>query len=140
MYNQQPIPPFSGGFGFRPQPVQGYYPQQMQQPPQMAPQLSPAAPGVTLVTDRQQADVAVIPFDGQPVYYHNTSTDEVYVKRFDHNTGKSPVVVYRRAADVEERPAFVPLEAFEALMQRVEALEGVTNDYQPRRAKEANVE
>ena len=61
MYNQQ-IPPFGGGFGFRPQqPMQGYFPQQMQQPQQMTPQISPAAPGVTLVTDRQQAELATVP-------------------------------------------------------------------------------
>lgn len=135
MYNQQ-IPPFGGGFGFRPpQPMQGYY------PPQPIPQpTAPSGPGVTLVTDRQQADVAVIPFDGQPVYYHNTSTDEVYVKRFDPNTGKSPVVVYRRAADMEERPAYAPMAALEDLMRRVAALEGAPSDYQPRRMKEENAE
>lgn len=140
MYNQQ-IPPFGGGFGFRPQqPMQGYFPQQMQQPQQMAPQLSPAAPGVTLVTDRQQAELATIPFDGTPYYYHNTANDELYVKRFDGNTGRSPMITYRRIPEGEERPAFVLLEAFESLMQRVAALEGAANDYQPRRAKEANAE
>lgn len=135
MYNQQ-IPPFGGGYGFR-QPMQGYFPQQMQQPPQMAPQLSTGGPGVTFVTDRQQAELATIPFDGVPNYYHNTANDEVYIKRFDGNTGRSPVVTYRRVPEAEERPAFVPLDAFEALLRRVEALEHGEGDYQPRRAKEA---
>lgn len=138
MYNQQPTPPFGGGFGFRPQPMQGYFPQQMQQPPQMAPQVAPASPGVTLVTDRQQAELAAIPFDGAPYYYHNTANDELYVKRFNIETGRSPMITYRRVPEGEERPAFVPLEAFEALMQRVANLEGAASDYQPRRAKEAN--
>ena len=85
------------------------YPQGMyQQPtyPTRLPQMhaapyQPTAPMVqqtpmTFVTSREQAVVAQIPFDGQAYYFANTASGEVYSKRFDSNTGTSPLVVYRK--------------------------------------------
>ena len=130
MYQQ--MPPFGGGFGFRPQhPMQGYY-QQPQQP-------APMPTGVMMVTDRQQAEVAAIPFDGSAAYFHNTATDDLYVKRFDLSTGKSPLTVYRRVMETDDRPVYATVAALEELGQRVAALEGAGRDeYQPRRAREGS--
>lgn len=87
------------------------YPQGMyQQPsyptrfPQMQTAYQPATPiaqqtPMTFVTSREQAVVAQIPFDGQPYYFVNTASGEVYSKRFDSSTGTSPLVVYRKEPD-----------------------------------------
>ena len=78
---------------------------QMQQPVYQQPAMQPQAAPVmqqtpmTLVTSREQAVVAQIPFDGLTYYFANTANGEVYSKRFDNNTGTSPLIVYRREAE-----------------------------------------
>lgn len=137
-----PMQPMYGapGYGFR---AQSPY----QQPAMMAAQPVPNAaqqpvgqpPTVTPVTDIRQAELAAIPFDELPYYYHDTSTGDIYVKRFDRATGKSPIVVYKQV--IPEQPAppqYVTMDMLQALARRVDdlaaALQPQQEPVRPRKA------
>ena len=66
--------------------AQQAYAQQMQSMPQIMPQ---AQPGVTvrLVTSRDEATTAQIPFDATINVFVNMGAGEIYIKRFNPNTG-----------------------------------------------------
>lgn len=101
---------------------------QMQQPVYQQPAMQPQAAPVmqqtpmTLVTSREQAVVAQIPFDGLTYYFANTANGEVYSKRFDNNTGTSPLIVYRREA---ENPAaeYATIGMVQELAQIIQAMQ-----------------
>ncbi len=116
MYQNPYAPP---GFG-------GYRPSMMQQPamyqqtitpPQQA--IQPPAPvqqsTVQMVTSKAQAEVAQIPFDGQPYFFFDTASRRMYAKSFDPQTGMCPLMEY--APVVEEQP---PQYATVAMMQELE--------------------
>ena len=102
-----------------PQPMQPM--PMMQQPvPQQAPQMQQAM--MTLVTSKEQAMVAQIPFDGNTYYYYNTAADEVYSKRFDGNTGTSPLIEYQRR-NREPDTVYAPMELVQQLAQQISAMQ-----------------
>lgn len=89
-----------GGYGIQQQipqmyQQQSYIPQQMmQQTPQQVQQ-----PNVTvrLVTNYNEADAAQIQFDSNTInLFMNMASGEIYVKRFDPNSGRAPIIVYRQ--------------------------------------------
>ena len=97
----------------------------MQQNPAGAvmPQQAPLAQTVmTLVTSREQAVVAQIPFDGQTYYFANTANGEVYSKRFDNNTGTSPLIVYRREPE-DPATAYATIGMVQQLAQAMQAMQ-----------------
>lgn len=104
-----------------------------QQPQQTAPM---AQSVMTPVTSREQAVVAQIPFDGNPYFFYNTATDEMYSKRFDPSTGQSPLVVYKREQPTQE-VAFAPLALVNQLGQQVQAMQEQLLAMQPRARKAA---
>ena len=111
-------PPLIGA-GYRMQP-QAYYPQPVQQPIQ--PQLQQSAP-VSLVTSRAQAELAQIPFDGNPYFFYNTATREIYAKQYDGATGKCPIVDYQPPSIAQEPPtAYATVEMVAALENKIGAL------------------
>lgn len=118
MYGSQFTPP---GYGaFRPQ--MPYYPQTVT-PPQSAGQ-TPAAvqqSAVTMVTSRAQAEVAQIPFDGQPYFFMDTSSRKLYCKSFDPQTGMCPMIEYAPVVQ-EQPPQYATVEQLTALEQRIQAM------------------
>ena len=91
---------------FPAQPAPAYYspaayPQQAYPAPQPAPQAyPPAAPqqavNARMVTSREEASAAQIPFDSTINIFINLPADEIYIKRFDMNTGGAIFAEYRR--------------------------------------------
>lgn len=94
---------------FPAQPAPGYYapapyPQQAYPAPQNMPQAyPPAAPqqpqqtvNARMVTSREEASAAQIPFDSTINIFINLPADEIYIKRFDMATGGAIFAEYRR--------------------------------------------
>lgn len=121
--------------GYQPM-YSGAYPTRIPQPQQTTPM---AQSMMTPVTSREQAVVAQIPFDGNPYFFYNTATDEMYSKRFDPSTGQSPLVVYKREQPVQE-VAFAPLALVNQLGQQVQAIQEQLQTMQPRARKAASKE
>lgn len=113
MFNPQSFGQMAPGFGFRP----SAYPQPVQQ---TAPQQSM----VSYVTSRAQAEVAQIPFDGQPYFFFNTSTRELYGKAFDPQTGNCPLVDYVPAVQAAP-PQYATVDMLAALEKRLEDIAGM---------------
>ena len=63
-----------------------YQPQQLQhqQPQQQGYKVIP-------VSNRNEVNSFITDFNGTPVYFHNQSTNEIYVKQFDIKTGLAKV-------------------------------------------------
>ena len=101
--------------------MQPMYQQQqaMMQPMQAAPMPQTV---MTLVTSKEQAMVAQIPFDGQTYYFANTANNEVYAKRFDATTGQSPLVTYKREPD-DPAAEYATIGMVQALAQHIQALQ-----------------
>ena len=116
MFNQFTPP----GFGFRQPPP--YY-QQMAQPPQQATQLPAPVQqsAVTMVTSRAQAEVAQIPFDGQPYFFLDTASRKLYCKSFDPQTGLCPLMEYAPVTQ-EQPPQYATVEQLTALEKRITAM------------------
>ena len=107
--------------------AQQAYAQQMQS--QMMPQ-APAQPGVTvrLVTSRDEATTAQIPFDATINVFVNMSAGEIYIKRFNPQTGGAWFADYVPKTPAEAKPAeedapeYVTVDRFGALEARVSEL------------------
>lgn len=89
-----------GGYGI-PQQIQQMYQQQSYIPQQMMQQTTQQVqqPNVTvrLVTNYNEADAAQIQFDSNTInLFMNMASGEIYVKRFDPNSGRAPIIVYRQ--------------------------------------------
>lgn len=119
--------PFGGAYG---QPTPQMYAQQaymqqaqgfgqMQQPAQMQ------QPNVTvrLVTNYNEADAAQIAFDNTINLFVNMAAGEIYVKRFNPNTGLAPITVYRQEHPQAAQEAAKPAPEY-ATVEMVQALEG----------------
>lgn len=113
MFPTQSFGQMAPGYGFRP----SAYPQPVQQ---SAPQQSM----VSYVTSRAQAEVAQIPFDGQPYFFFNTSTRELYGKAFDPQTGNCPLVDYVPAVQAAP-PQYATVDMLAALEKRLEDIAGM---------------
>lgn len=120
-----------GGYGI-PQQIpqmyqqQTYIPQQMmQQPTQQVQQ-----PNVTvrLVTNYNEADAAQIQFDSNTInLFVNMASGEIYVKRFDPNSGCAPIIVYRQEQPKTAQEA--PKEQIEyATVEMVKVIEERLNE------------
>lgn len=131
MFGSQYTPPGYGGF--RPQIP---YFQQTAQPQQ--PAIQTPAPvqqsSVTMVTSRAQAEVAQVPFDGQPYFFFDTSSRRLYCKCFDPQTGLCPLLEYAPVTQ-EQPPQYATVEQLTALEQRITAMLTPAEDGQKRRTR-----
>lgn len=131
MFGSQYTPPGYGGF--RPQIP---YFQQTAQPPQQT--IQTPAPvqqsSVTMVTSRAQAEVAQVPFDGQPYFFFDTSSRRLYCKCFDPQTGLCPLLEYAPVTQ-EQPPQYATVEQLTALEQRITAMLTPAEDGQKRRTR-----
>lgn len=50
---------------------------------------------VPIASEAEMAGVAV-DYSGNPTYFHNQSTNEIYIKYFDIKTGLTPIIKYIR--------------------------------------------
>lgn len=115
------------------QPAQQAYMQQMGAMGQMAPQPAQTQPNVTvrLVTSRDEATTAQIPFDSTINVFINLSAGEIYIKRFNPNTGGAWFGDYidaqkaRQAAQeaAQTQQETVTMDMFHGLEQRIGDLE-----------------
>lgn len=103
-YGQMP------GYGFRPNAYQ--------QP------TTPQQSVVSFVTSKAQAEVAQIPFDGQPYFFFNTSTRELYGKAFDPQTGNCPLIDYVPAVQAAP-PQYATVDMLTALEKRLDEIAGM---------------
>lgn len=127
----QYTPPGFGGF--RPQ---APYFQQTAQPPQQVTQLPATVQQstVAMVTSRAQAEVAQVPFDGQPYFFLDTSSRRLYCKSFDPQTGLCPLMEYAPVVQ-EQPPQYATVEQLTALEQRITAMLTPAEDGQKRRTR-----
>lgn len=106
-------------------------------------QAQPAAPMpqglMTLVTSREQAVVAQIPFDGNTYFFYDTASDELYSKRFDPATGQSPLSVYKREPPAQE-VTFAPLALVQQMGQQIQAMQEQLQAMQPKTRKATSKE
>lgn len=118
MFGSQYTPPGYGGF----RPQMPFYPQTAQ-PQQQA--IQPPAPvqqsTVTMVTSRAQAEVAQVPFDGQPYWFFDTASRKLYCKSFDPQSGLCPLQEYAPVVQ-EQPPQYATVEQLTALEQRITAM------------------
>lgn len=137
MFSNPYAPPGYGGF--RPQIP---YFQQTAQPPQQV--IQTPAPvqqsSVTMVTSRAQAEVAQVPFDGQPYFFFDTSSRRLYCKCFDPQTGLCPMLEYAPVTQ-EQPPQYATVEQLTALEQRITAMLTPAEETKARKTrKEADTE
>ena len=137
MFNNPYTPPGFGGF----RPQMPYF-QQTAQPPQQA--ITTPAPvqqsSVTMVTSRAQAEVAQVPFDGQPYFFLDTSSRRLYCKCFDPQTGLCPLMEYAPVTQ-EQPPQYATVEQLTALEQRITAMLTPAEETKTRKTrKEADTE
>ena len=133
----QYTPPGFGGF--RPQ---APYFQQTAQPPQQVTQLPATVQQstVAMVTSRAQAEVAQVPFDGQPYFFLDTSSRRLYCKSFDPQTGLCPLMEYAPVTQ-EQPPQYATVEQLTALEQRITAMFTPVEETKVRKTrKEADAE
>lgn len=125
--------PFGGGYG-QPTPqmmAQQAYAQQMQGMAQQQMQAQPRV-GVQLVTNRDEATTAQIPFDANIInVFVNMAAGEVYIKRFNPNTGGALFDEFihvqkaqqmAQAKQEEPAPQFATIEMVQTLDSRVSEL------------------
>lgn len=116
--------PFGGGYG-QPQYTQQAYLQQMQGMGQAMPQQAQPQVITRMVTNYNEADAAQIAFDNTINLFVNMAAGEIYVKRFNPNTGLAPIAVYRqeqpKAAQESAKPApeYATVEMVQALEAKV---------------------
>ena len=128
-----------GGYGMPAQMAQPYtqaaqqaYMQQMQAMGQMAPQQIQTQPSVVtrLVTSRDEATTAQITFDNTINLFVNLAAGEIYMKRFDPNTGGAIFADFVDARRMRQEgqeatrgaPEYVTMQSFRALEERVSSL------------------
>lgn len=120
--------PFSGGYG-QPTPMmmQQAYARQMQG--QMMTQQAQPRVITHMVTSREEATTAQIPFDGTINVFLNLGAGEVYVKRFDFNTGGAffddfihPSKLQQMAQQAKPATEYATVEMVTALESRVSEL------------------
>ena len=126
--------PFGGGYGQPPQQIyaQQGYAQQMQG--QMMPQQAQPRVITHMVTSREEATTAQIPFDNTINVFLNLGAGEVYIKRFDPNTGGAsfddflhPARVQQMAQQAKQAPEYATVEMVSALEARVAELADAMN-------------
>ena len=102
---------------------------QMQQiPAQNQPVQQQIPVAVRFVTKYAEADAAQIAFDNTINLFINLASGEIYMKRFDMNSGQAPLVTYRQdrpkaAQDDAQRPVeYATVEMVTAIENRLNEL------------------
>ena len=123
--------PFGGGYG-QPTPqmyAQQAYAQQMQGMGQAMPQQAQPQVITRMVTSREEATTAQIPFDSTINVFLNMSAGEVYIKRFNPNTGGAlfdefihPARYQQMKEQEKTAPEYATVEMVQALDNRVSEL------------------
>ena len=125
-----------GGYGVPAQmpqmmyPQQAYMNQQMQGMGQTAPQQVQPKVNTRMVTSREEATTAQIEFDNTINVFINPSANEIYIKRFNPNTGGAVFSTYideAKAAQIAQDAAkpqqeYATIQSLQALEQRVNEL------------------
>lgn len=133
-----------GGYGVPTQMTQPMYPQTILQGYMPTQQIMPQGqqvqqPAVTvrLVTNYNEADAAQIPFDNTINLFVNMAAGEIYVKRFNPNTGLAPIAVYRQEQTQPIQDVAKPQQEY-ATVDMLASLESRVNELAesmtPRRA------
>lgn len=85
-----------------------------------------------LVSSRDEAATAQVPFDGKPYVFLNLSGGEVYAKQFNCNTGSTDFISFARVnSTAAPAPAYATLEDIEVLRAELAQLK------KPQRRREA---
>lgn len=110
------------------QPMQQYMnPQQVQMPVQNQQQMPQINVAVRLVTNYNEADAAQIAFDNTINLFVNLAANEIYVKRFNPNTGMAPIAVYRQEQPQSAQEASKPQQEY-ATVDMFTSLENRVNE------------
>lgn len=102
--------------------------QMQQMPAQNQPVQQQIPVAVRFVTKYAEADAAQIAFDNTINLFINLASGEIYMKRFDMNSGQAPLVTYRQdrpkaAQDDAQRPVeYATVEMVTAIENRLNEL------------------
>lgn len=98
---------FNGGYGMPP-----YYPQQ--QPPMQQQAQTTQAYRIIPVSSKNDTNAAIADFNGTPIYFHNQSNNEIYIKQFDLKTGVTTLQEYKRVEPpVSDKKDVVKVNTYE---------------------------
>lgn len=109
--------------------VQNYAPQQNVAPAQTVGQGQGISPASRPVSSKEEAMAVGADFSGAPMIFPNMAQNEIYVKRWDFQSGSSVFVEYVPKDSVQEAPAAVYAtqgdfkELAEKLTERLEDIE-----------------
>lgn len=125
----------------------GFQQQPMVQQPAPTPMMQSNV-NVRMVTSREEAIAAQIPFDATVNIFANLASGEVYIKRFNIQTGKADFDVFKQQIEQAVQPhqqaiqqpvtppvEYVPLDAFQRLEGRVGELAETVNGIENRAAQ-----
>lgn len=82
---------------------------------------------VRFVTKYTEADAAQIAFDNTINLFINLASGEIYMKRFDMNSGQAPVITYRQERPVAAQEPHEQTIQY-ATVEMVNAIEGRLNE------------
>lgn len=129
----------------------GFQQQPIVQQPAPAPMMQSNV-NVRMVTSREEAIAAQIPFDATVNIFANLAAGEVYIKRFNIQTGKADFDVFKQQIERAVQPQqqaiqqpvtppveYVPLDAFQRLEGRVGELAETINGIESRAAQKKTV-
>lgn len=114
--------PYSPTVGYQPPSVSGYQPQVQQN-----------GGGFVCrpVSSRAEAEAFPVDFMGAPMFFPDMSSDKIYLKRWNANTGTADFSEYVRAVDVSSTPKdslSEIREMFGAINEKLDSFKGVKTD------------
>ena len=69
--------------------------QQIQQPQQQGYKVIP-------ISNKNETNSVITDFNGTPIYFHNLSSNEIYIKQFDIKTGLATLQEFKRVEQLSE--------------------------------------
>jgi len=116
----------NGGYNYNP-----YYPQ----PQQMTPQVNSIQTyKIIPISNKNDTNAAIADFNGTPIYFHNQSNNEIYIKQFDVKTGVTTLQEFKRVEsplsdDKDTNNVNIYKNDFQSLNDKIDSLQKTFDDY-----------
>lgn len=84
------------------------------------------------ISNKNDTNTAIADFNGTPIYFHNQSNNEIYIKQFDIKTGVTTLQEFKRVEQgVNEHQSNVnPFEHdFKSINDKIDGLQRTFDDY-----------
>lgn len=100
------------------------YPQNLQNQPTQCYKIIP-------ISDKKDTNTAIADFNGTPIYFHNQSNNEIYIKQFDIKTGVTTLQEFKRVEngiEAQQNQNFYERD-FKSLNNKIDILQKSFDDY-----------